>query len=225
MSRKETSLDEILKKVQTSKNHFNLDNLTPKETERFFNSLCMYIFEGYELKSVEYDGKLYHNQPNMWDSETHPGFAHDPVTPCTGYDECEFENGKALDRFLPEKGKKIKYNIEFIGLDGAEEDDEDLGVMAAVFKHENIMIHSKPLVIFNREFNDDHRGSDHTRIILDFPKRVEFKPQKTKMEKFIDGLFRLKSHKFENYYEMYMGTKVRFKEEEIFVSVRFDHGS
>lgn len=216
------ALKKILKKALTKKKDFDLDTLNESEMNALLKVLIGYIYETHEIKSVVYKGLEYYNQPNQWNDTEPPDSVHDPLTRCTGYEECEFEEGKELVRISPKKGEKIKYNIGRIELDA--DDDSILFQIDKVFGRGGI-IHSKSLVLIYDDFNDDHRGSDHTRIILDFPEEVTLKPSLTKMEDFTDALFRLRSHKFENNYEMYFNTNTKVKKNEIQITLDFDHGS
>ncbi|HMV79179.1 MAG TPA: hypothetical protein PK453_24850 [Leptospiraceae bacterium] len=217
-------LRKVLSKAVTRKSEFNLDVLDDSELKILLSALIRFIYDTHTFFSFEYDGKEYHNQPNQWYFGEFDGFPHDPVTPCKGYDECEFEEGQKLVRVQPKPGKKIKYNIDWEGREFDEESKPLVYEIGQVFS-QNPILHSRPLILINENFNDDHRGSDHTRIILDFPGKVALKGKKTKMTDFVDALFRLRSHKFENWYEMYYGAEVSSDKKAITVDVMFDHGS
>lgn len=219
-----TALRKVLSKAVTRKSEFNLDVLDDSELKILLGALIRFIYDTHALFSFEYDGKEYHNQPNQWYFGEYDGFPHDPVTPCKGYDECEFEEDQELVRVKPKKGKKIKYNIDWEGMDFDEESKPLSYEIGRIFNG-NPILHSRSLILINESFNEDHRGSDHTRIILDFPGKVELKEKKTKMTDFIDALFRLRSHKFENWYEMYYSAEVSSNKSAIIVDVIFDHGS
>lgn len=216
-------LKSLLAKALTKKNDFDLDALNESELNSFLKVLIGYIYSSHSLDAVVYKGLMYYNQPNQWNGAEPPDTDHDPLSPCTGYDECEFEKGRELVRIKPEKGEKIEYLLGLNGLN--DEEDSILYQIHNVFSGSSRILHSKKLILQNGRFNDDHRGSDHTRIILDFPKEVELKPKATKMEDFTDALFRLRSHKFDNWYEMYYTTYTETDKNEIRIKVDFDHGS
>lgn len=50
-------------------------------------------------------------------------------------------------------------------------------------------------------FNSDHRGSDHTKIKLDVHR--EFTLRGPTLRDFVEGFFRIKSHKFDLWYELF----------------------
>jgi hypothetical protein len=71
--------------------------------------------------------------------------------------------------------------------------------------------------------NDDHRGSDHTKIILPFQEQYVLK--NNSLKELIKGLYKIKSHKFDKWYELFSTAKVEFYSREIFIKLDFDHGS
>jgi len=79
--------------------------------------------------------------------------------------------------------------------------------------------------IINRNgFNTDHRGLDHTLIRLPFLTEINLGKEFT-LEDLIIANTNLKSHKFDNWYELYCGAKCEKKNNLIEVSLDFDHGS
>lgn len=88
---------------------------------------------------------------------------------------------------------------------------------------------SKKIIIKNiRGFNHDHRGSNHTKLHLDYPPQITIKPKNGKIsfKKFVYACFRIKSHKFDFWYELYRGVDtVIITDKTIEVHVNFDHGS
>lgn len=74
--------------------------------------------------------------------------------------------------------------------------------------------------------NYDHRGSNHTNIYLPFEESTMVKLPIT-LDVIIDKLFRLKSNKFDKWYELYVETIVKKnkKKDIIYINVKFDHGS
>ena len=74
--------------------------------------------------------------------------------------------------------------------------------------------------------NDEHRGSNHTRIILDFPRLLSINKKELMLLEFAEYLYRIKSNKFDHHYEMFykietitnLGNKSRW-------NLKFDYGS
>lgn len=73
--------------------------------------------------------------------------------------------------------------------------------------------------------NEDHRGSDHCEIVLPF--RDEVTLTNPTLNEFINGLYSLKSHKFDKNYEMFINCRFYKPEEgdDISIVTDFDHGS
>lgn len=81
-------------------------------------------------------------------------------------------------------------------------------------------------VIFEniRGFNYDHRGSDHTFIKLDYFDKYQL-PDNT-LKSFLEGLYKIKSHKFDKWYELFCKIKsLTQKGNQIIIQFNFDHGS
>jgi hypothetical protein len=72
-------------------------------------------------------------------------------------------------------------------------------------------------------FNTDHRGSDHTQIILDFVKTYNLKPNSS-IKKFASALYHIKSHKFDTLYELYSACHITVDDTSIKIMLVFDHG-
>lgn len=91
-----------------------------------------------------------------------------------------------------------------------------------------LMFHEKYIVTLINKCGIDynHRGSDHTDIELDFHEKWVLKDNFYKT--FVDGLYRIKSHKFENNYEMFGGidnVEIDRENKTIEIYFDFDHGS
>lgn len=86
-------------------------------------------------------------------------------------------------------------------------------------------ISNKNIKIINRNgFNKDHRGSDHTLLKLPFVSEVDLGKEFTLYDLLVSNS-NLKSHKFENWYELYCGTDSIQTNNSIIVRLNFDHGS
>ncbi|HNH08360.1 MAG TPA: hypothetical protein PK683_07650, partial [Leptospiraceae bacterium] len=151
------NLKKVLKKCINADGDFDLDVLNESEIQIFMKSVIGYIFEAYSVSSVFYGGLEYRNHKNQWYFPENLDLPHDPAVECTGYDKCEYEKGRELVRFQPEKGKKIKYDI------GSKDYNEDpelfptLGVIDGVFSSYLRILHTKRLILLNDVFNEDHR--------------------------------------------------------------------
>ncbi len=75
--------------------------------------------------------------------------------------------------------------------------------------------------------NDDHRGSDHCKLDLEFHDCYDLKSNTWK--DFIDAYYRIKSHKFDSWYELfcYFRRKIQHSDRmtQLTYNFEFDHGS
>ena len=74
-------------------------------------------------------------------------------------------------------------------------------------------------------FNKDHLGSNHCKVFLEFYDIVTINGP-IYFDQFIDICYRIKSHKFDNMHETYLGTKInKSGSNDIKVNVCFNSGS
>jgi hypothetical protein len=95
-------------------------------------------------------------------------------------------------------------------------------------ERKNLLIHvAKELRITNPHgINDDHRGSDHMNIALPFNDSVFVKPGVYTLHALTQQLITLRSHKFENWYELYGGLRCTSSDKtHLALELSFDHGS
>lgn len=72
--------------------------------------------------------------------------------------------------------------------------------------------------------NPDHRGSDHMFVELDYNRSFTLK--KNTLGEFVEGMYRIKSHKTDKWYELlFCHVKCVEKKGEITFVLNFDHGS
>lgn len=79
-------------------------------------------------------------------------------------------------------------------------------------------------IVNKRGFNDDHRGSDHTLINLPFVTKIDLENRFTLYD-LLTSNTNLKSHKFDNWYELYCNATCKNNNGQITVELNFDHGS
>lgn len=72
-------------------------------------------------------------------------------------------------------------------------------------------------------FNRDARGSDNLDIILDFNPTYVLKGNK--LSDFVEGIYRVKSHKFDTWYELMDKAYCKVNGEELTIFLEFNHGS
>ena len=188
-----------------------------------------YICEGYmncDFGISEYDGHKIQEYIQIKDEKTD---IKDYEKPISVYQSCRLE--------LPYKNSlPIEYNLEYNpeNIDNYDKDDcpEEYQVyelIMSAMKNRSInnikLLYDLDFVIINdRGINEDHRGSDHTRIILDFHDNYVVKKNCT-LHKFADACYRVKSHKFDYWYELYGWIKIKKSHAFLNIHLDFDHGS
>lgn len=187
----------------------NLD--TDIYSDQFWSQLFYIINSCYHLAYVEYKGIKYINDEDADTDE---------------YDEKMEVNGSKLT---------YKYIGEY------KSDDEsklfrDGGVHDIVKKIAEMKCNPEEIVLISPEniiirnlcgFNHDERGSDKMSIRLPFYTKVNLKKRFTLYDLLITNT-KLKSHKFDNNYEMYCRARCQrcqTSNDSIEVDLVFDHGS
>jgi len=179
---------------------------------------------------VIFNDKPYYELFNMWQNKevtNRPDYDSD--IECDGSDDCDIDEDILI---YPNNDDKLEYVIE---------KHKDMKHMYSLFEncdinllekiHNNdldkiFLVGYEKLTICNvRGWNDDHRGSNHCRIVLDQICDINIQNMIT-MKQFIDICYQLKSHKWDTWYELYCGIKYfGTKKNKISLSITFDHGS
>ena len=205
----------------------NLEFDTKDKIEWLINFVYKTIHIRYAY-TISSDGSItkYYNRKNMWHNK--PIRKSDYV--CSGYMKCDFDDFKMINseihyEFVYEPNNYNDDNVEANYELGENEFDslitndiDDISLVTAG----TIFIKNFP------GFNEDHRGSDHTIIKLDFKPVVTLVPSENKItfRDFIKACFDIKSHKFDFWYELYSGIrKFNIIDNKIYVEVKFDHRS
>lgn len=171
-----------------------------------------------------YEGNIYYPHKTKWHNGVIEGRpASDPHRECNAYSEEECTHTHVHVKYPA----AIKYNIDSSDLDVSSL----LGIedpLKLLFVGGKLNITRSPLYP-----NDDHRGSDHFSIELDFETSRTLETPFTLTE-LIDALYRLKSHKTDSWYEGYFyvergeqSAANQDKEEDFIkrVHLAFDYGS
>ncbi|XWV25565.1 hypothetical protein QJ856_gp0189 [Tupanvirus deep ocean] len=203
----------------------NLDKNTQKKIEW----LIRYVYQTVRIKyayTVANDGTItkYYNRENMW---SQPPI--DKNESCGGYWDCELEfesaDGPIDYKFIynPDSFDEERCDEEY----AMNQNAKDLLLNNTL---DNIFLKSSKNIIFDNisGFNDDHRGSDHTKICLDFEPHTTIcqVDNKIAFKDFVKACFDIKSHKFDFWYELYCGTKdIKDIGNSYVITVCFDHGS
>jgi hypothetical protein len=204
----------------------NLDTLSPSEIGDFFGSLIKFIYASYSIEFVRHKRKNYFNCSNTWhggDPGNGKKYCHQDIE-CDGYSDCELEKENIE---IDMSTLKYFYTKHF------DEDDEDISNELVKNIHDflqsknNFTFKSSTEIILKNinGFNDDHRGSDHVIFNLPFEPTINL-GSKFKFLDLVDACYRIKSHKFDNWYELYCGIKEITKQNNTsIIKVNFDHGS
>ena len=188
------------------------------EVNQFFvQGLIGTLYQNSKLAYVVSNNKRYYNGGNTWyepDSDIEDSDDKN-IYHCIG----EYSNDKCECKFDDEPDNIEEYKItlndiedyDFNYLEECEEEDKDnneilkLAIKKIVpnpnHKLFNISVNTKIYLKNDSGINDDHRGADHTKIRLDFNPLYQLKSNT--LNAFLEGLYRIKSHKFDYNYEMF----------------------
>lgn len=215
-----------------------------------WDDLFQLVVDSVRLEYVESAGLVYCNNENEWSDvqPIHPLAAarRDPAgidPPCTAYLEAESCSRRALsvqkdpvnfffsfqpdlDRFGRKKTRPGPTNAILSSLmawcQAQEQPADELPGQALL---NNIWFRLDTLTLFNSVgVNHDHRGSDHVAIRLPWAPQTDLNGPFT-MKQLADAVFTLKSHKWDNNYEMFCSSTVTFRDGHCQVGLVFDHGS
>lgn len=117
---------------------------------------------------------------------------------------CDF-----TDYVEEDKDTQVKYNIKYViptlELANFKTDKKIIEVFQEIVKNKDLEnIHfctNKPIIMRNQTgICDEHRGSNHTKLKLKFYDKVLLSKQFTLLD-FVINCYKLKSHKFDKYFE------------------------
>lgn len=207
-----------------------------KKENDFFSTediikLTKIIFKNQKLQYVIYDDKIYFERVNLWSSKN-----VDKKCPCLedkdgekGYWKCNYKyNYYAIydDSIRPTKEKIYVFDFNDKFLSEKDYDDEDKELKEFFLKRilpnkEKITI-KENLIFQNKDgINRDHRGSTHCQLELEFIPIITIKKGTYSFDEISNLLWNLKSHKFENWYELFCDCE--YKNNKFILD--FDHGS
>jgi hypothetical protein len=162
---------------------------------------------------------------------------------CSGYlsDECNCKSKINKRKVNPNEIKyvfdgKFKFDNEMFSYYEVCNNDELCKIIKKLFQQiedknkintiSNIkfVLEKEIKITNNHGINKDHRGSDHMIIDLPFVSNIELGCEFT-LEELIIACTNLKSHKFDNCYELYCDSKCEIADNQIVINACFDHGS
>jgi len=194
------------------------------------------LYGNSRLIYVVSNGKHYYNRTNQWDkpneNKENDNKRDDDDTECDGYiSDCELEYEDEPDNI--EEYKITLNDIEEFDFNYLEEWEDEEIVKTTIKKilsntnNDKLFNVSNNVKIYlknDRGINDDHRGSNHTKIRLDFNSIFQLKSNT--LSGLLEGIYRVKSHKFDTWYELFCGVKeINISSKKIVITLDFDHGS
>ena len=202
------------------------------------NDLVSYINHCCEVTSVSYRKRTYLNRSSTWYTRKCKGEHYDPDIECTGYDGCEYgvedcDEIPASARFIVSDPQNIKYNLawdttsfeEFAETNEWSEESVSKFIKISEIDPKHVKLNFGRLDLSNScGFNRDHRGSDHTRIVLDFAETQVLQDGCT-LHDYATAFHRLRSHKFDSWYEMFCGAEISKTDAGYAIDLGFGHGS
>lgn len=210
----------------------DLKNLTTDNGDVFNEDLLIdlyrYAMETTDIKRVEYKGKKYYQRSNMWGKGPEERPAHDPDVICEfyGWDGC----CEAPATIFPEDPNDVTYHLVYnprwIGWNDEQLINQDMVMLLQQIDPNEITLtgYDELLLTNDSGINDDHRGSDHCQVNLEFYEEYEVKLPATLYD-FMNACYRIKSHKWGRWYELYCGGSVVRSDDMIELNTNFDHGS
>lgn len=187
-----------------------------------FNCLIRLVLENCRIGYVEHQGCKYFNRQNQWNDCEQD--CNDKNS-CLGYWDCEF-----LKRIKPKDDISyfLRMDVELVDTIEDKQENKRMANLINRFGWDTPLFESSlsTITLVNSSgFNDDHRGSDHTKLILDF--NNEWTVKGNRFVDFAEAVFRIKSHKFDTWYEMFCEShsESNLTGDKFVVMCEFDHGS
>jgi hypothetical protein len=216
-----------------------------------FDHIIRYIYKLAQIRFIKYNSKLYFQMTNKWNGgipknisqEEKELLGHEDCS-CDGYwdDECKLLNKKWKKTNPSSSELEYIYNYDEGALKVVCQDIHK-SIKIPLKKIHNFIFDlksnpetqvssikflvSKPLIITNPNgINTDHRGSNHTKLILPFVSNVTL-GEKFTFKDLINTMYQIKSHKFDYWYEFYCAVIISSKKNspDIKINVSYDHGS
>ena len=192
--------------------------------------LINYIDRLTKIEHIIYMKKIYKERSNFWQKnncETRESYDKDK--------ECD-ETDCSAD-IHPNNPDKVKYIISTKTQEFSDFEESDFKYYEILNEINNnvkrnglnfvILKGFDEILLINKSgINHDHRGSNHCKVELVYYSHFKINNKDT-LEDFANAFYRVKSHKWDKYYEMYHLSSVTKTSNNnyYFVDVEFDHGS
>lgn len=195
-------------------------------------TICKFIYENFDILHFVYNGKIYEEYENTWENTLH----EDAEFSCVGYLQHDIVCNKQSEFKIVEveDQSKIEYVMKYRGFSDSDEVpnvQEYMNNMANMLDHLTIIYEenrkqAEHIEIINTSGeNQDHRGSTHTILDVQMENNLFLKLPCT-IHQLAEKLFRIKSHKWDKWYELFSEvTAIFFDDSYATLEVDFDHGS
>jgi len=213
----------------------------------FFDLILRYIYHSFRLEYVMNSNKKIFPRPNSWfgppkkiAKKYHLKECKETYDPCGWYENATNPTGPVEFHYKIDTDLNVvEVELEDKWEDKSEDESKnpsdknefkqlfefiDANINAYGIDHLFFISKKDVFILNNRGYNHDHRGSDHTAILLEFKSEVNLKSFFS-MHQLIDASYLIKSHKFEHWYELFCGVEVEQKKDRIECQTDFDHGS
>lgn len=236
-------LSEIIKDyyIDTLFDRLNTKNTVPlRKQQDVFTTLIKCIFKWSEIEHIESGGRKWYPFSTSRIQRKHiPEDILENKLYCDGSDSDEHDdcltNEDVLKSEVPELLKNSEvtnpnnwkyclkwdnFDFDYKYFDDYLEDEINLiGITP------NSIAYIGTIVLEYGWFNHDHRGSDHCLLptTTDFINNVEL--TNPTLEDLAITLYRMKSHKWDYYYELFCDCEIEYEKDKLILKLGFDHGS
>lgn len=212
--------------------YININELTKDEIWELFDILIRYVYMSSYIDYVyvieDDQKKKYFQRSNYWNENETVDYTEECL--CYYDSGCDFNDTFETEEF-------IYYVLKSDHIDLDEIFNHYDNITRKIVSHiEHInklnfrdirLLCDKNIKFINiKGINHDHRGSNHTKLRLDFHDKFILDKQFGSIDfvDFADACFRIKSHKFDFWYEYYYNVrKIEMTDELIEIYVGFDH--
>ena len=221
-----TDIIKLLQQKLTDVRFHLIINIGASDSTAVIGDLFRYIADTTEFDHVIYNGSHYYEKSNQWqntDVDNRP--LHDEDEDCELYMERIFNCGAKI---FPNADDVVKYvfkmdpeNYE----DGSFVNVDFVNKISGINPKKILLVGYKKLIIRNPHgINYDHRGSTHCNIYLKMHDEITTK-KVISLYRLCNYFYKIKSHKWDKWYELYCRVKTSNVNGVITVDTIFDHGS
>ena len=192
----------------------------------FLTDLIKYVLNTVNLTHVTYNGEIYQNRTSRWYSREKTINSNDPDIKCDKIFCCKHPP----QHVIIDLSHPINYHFKF---DPTKVNElsycEPIFIRRLLrFPLSNVVINVlipkiKDIMLINlTEYNFSHKGSDHTKIKLDYNRSWHL-PIKFNLMDLVEGLYRIKSRKFDQQqYECFSKVGARINEDILCIYITFE---